>query len=88
MISQVSKQGGLEQPTELQPNDSVSSISSLAKIPRGCSPLLSKEQIYRNQIVETLEDLTRLLRLVAEQEKKCKYRLSPHSNFYDRHPMV
>lgn len=88
MITQVSNQVGLEQPTELQPNDSVSSISSLSEIPRGCSPPLSKEQIPRNQQVEALEDLTRLLRLMTEQEKKYEDRLSPHSNFYRRHLMV
>lgn len=70
MISQVSNQVGLEKSTELQSNDSVFSISFLSKILRGCSPPLSKKQIYRNQQVEALENFTRLLKLVTEQEKK------------------
>lgn len=38
--------------------------------------------------MEALKDLTRLINLVTEQEKKYKSRLSPHSNYYQRHVMV
>lgn len=38
--------------------------------------------------MEALKDITRLLTLVTEQEKKYEDRLSPHSNFYRRHLMV
>ena len=82
MISKANSQVGLEQSTELQPNNSVSSIPSLSNISRGCSPPLSKQQIHKNQQVEALKDLTRLLKLVTEQEKKYGDRLSPNSNFY------
>lgn len=53
-----------------------------SQTPRGCPPLLLQQQI------EALKDLTRLLNLVTEQEKKYEYRLSPHSNFYRQHLMV
>lgn len=88
MTFQVSDQVGLEPPTELLPNDSVSSVFSLSEIPRGCSPPFSKQQIYKDQQVKALEDLTRLLKLVTEQEKRYRDRPSPHSNFYRRHLMV
>lgn len=35
-----------------------------------------------------MKDLSRLLGLVTEQEKKYRYRLSPHGNFYQRHVIV
>ena len=35
-----------------------------------------------------MKDLTSLLKLVTEQEKKYGYRLSPLGNFYQRHVMV
>ena len=38
--------------------------------------------------MEALKDVTRLLTLVTEQEKKYGDRLSPYSNFYRRHLMV
>ena len=87
MISKANNQVGLEQSTELQPNNSVSPIPSLSDVPPGCTPF-SKEQIHDNQQVKALEDLNRLLKLVTEQEKQYGDRLSPHSNFYRRHLMV
>lgn len=38
--------------------------------------------------MEALRDLTQLLNLVTEQEKKYKNKLSPHSNYYQRHVMI
>ena len=87
-ISQANSQVELEQPTELQPSNSVSSIPSLSQTPRGCLPPLSKQQVDENHRIEALKDLTRLLELVTEQEKKYENRLSPQSNFYRRHLMV
>ena len=88
MISTANSHIGLEQPTESAANDSVSSVCPLSEIPRGSLPPLSKQQTHRNQQVEALKDITRLLTLVTEQEKKYKDRLSPHSNFYRCHLMV
>ena len=87
MISKANNQVGLEQLTELQPNNSVSSVPSLSDVPLGCIPP-PKQQIHDNQQVKALEDLNRLLKLVMEQEKQYGDRLSPHSNFYRRHLMV
>lgn len=79
---------GLEQPPESAPNVSVSSVCPLSGIPRGSLPLLSTQQTHRNQQVEALKDITRLLTLVTEQEKKHEDRLSPHCNFYRCHSIV
>lgn len=78
----------LEQRAESQPNNGVSSIPFLSEISRGYLPSLSKQQISKNQRPEALKNLTRLLELVIEQEKKYEDRLSPHSNFYQRHLIV
>ena len=88
MSSSANSQAGLEQPTKSPSIDSVSSIPPVSEILRGGLPSLSKQQIHRNQQVEALKDITRLLTLVTEQEKKYRDRLSPHSNFYRRHLMV
>ena len=88
MISQANSQVELEQPRELQPNDGTSSIPFLSQIPRRCLPPLSKKQLCKNNRMEALKDLTRLLELVTEQENKYEGRLSPHSNFYQRHVII
>ena len=88
MISQANSQDELEQSKESQSNAGVSSISPLSQVPRGCLPPPFKQQHSKNYRIEALKDLTRLLELVIEQEKKYKGRLSPHSNFYRRHLMV
>lgn len=88
ITSRVNSPVGLEQSRESSPINSESSTLSLSQIPRGCSPPLSQRQIERNQREEALKDLTRLLNLVTEQEKKYQFKLSPHSNFYRRHLMV
>ena len=73
---------------ESQPNNSESSPSSLSKIPRGGTPLLSKQQTLKSQRTESLKHLNKLLKLVTEQEKKYGTRLLPHSNYYRRHTIV
>ncbi len=89
MISAVKSQDGLDQaPESLLNNGAISAAHSLSEIPLGGSPSLSKQEIHKQQQIEALEDLTRLLKLVTEQEKKYEDRLSPHSNFYRRHLMV
>ncbi len=87
MASTVNSQVGLEQVAKSQPIDIVSSIS-LLDIPRGGTSSLSNQQVLKSQRTEALKDLNNLLKLVTEQEKKYKTRLSPHSNFYRRHIMV
>ena len=49
----------LDQSSESQPIESVSSSCTLSEVPRGRA-LLSKEQVFRNQRVEALEDLETL----------------------------
>lgn len=73
---------------ESSSNNSVPSDYLLSEISRGCSPPLLLQQVLENQRAKALEDLTRFLKLVTEQESKYKERLSSHSNFYRRHVMV
>lgn len=58
------------------------SIHLLSDVTRGGieSSVLSQQEIRRNQQVEALRDLSRLLNIVTKQEKKYQSRLSPHSN--------
>ncbi len=70
--SSANSQVGLEQQTESMPINPVSSVCPISEIPRGSLPLLSKQQTHKNQQVEALKDLTRLLTLVTEQEKKMR----------------
>ena len=79
MISAVKSQDRLDQAPESLPNNgAISAAHSLSEIPLGGSPSLSKQEIHKQQQVEALKDLTRLLKLVTEQEKKYEDRLSPH----------
>ena len=66
----------------------VSSPSPLSGVSRGGTSLMSSQETLKNQRIEALKDLNKLLRLVTEQEKKYETRLSPHSNFYRRQIMV
>ena len=81
MISNANSQVGLEKSTELQSNNSVYFIPSLFSILCGYSPPFIKQQIHKNQQVEALKELTKLLKLITKQEKEYRDRLSPYSNF-------
>ncbi len=70
MISQTHSQVELEQSRELQPNDSVFSIFLLSQISLGYLPSFSRQQLIKNNQIEVLKDLTGLLELIPEQEKK------------------
>ena len=50
-------------------------------------PLIFQEQ-QRELHASSLVSLNKLLSLVTEQDKKYGYRLSPRSNFFQRHVMV
>ena len=76
---------GLGQSSQSLPN---STVCPLSQIPHGSSVPLPKRQIYREKQIVALKELTRLMELVTEQEKKYRERLSPHSNFFQRHLMV
>ena len=60
----------------------------LSQIPSGCTPPKSKREIQKEQRIDALQDLTKLLQLVTDQEKKYEEQLSPHSDFYQRHIIV
>lgn len=88
VLSAANSQGELGQPPELRPNDHISRICPLSEVPRGGAPSLSKQEMFKDQPVEALRDLSKPLESVKAQEKKYGDRLSPHSNFYHRHIMV
>lgn len=75
MTSRVNSPIRQEQSMRLPPNNIESSKLPLSQTSRGCSPPLSQQQIDKNQRIEVLRDLTRLLNLVMKQEKKYKYKL-------------
>lgn len=66
----------------------INRVISLSNVPPGCLPPLSQEGVKENLRIDEPKDLSRLLKLVTEQEKKYECRLSPHSNLYRRHLMV
>ncbi len=88
MIFQANSQVKLKKPGKLQPNDNIFSIPLLFQILPGCLPPNSKQQLDKNNRMEALKDLTRLLELITKQKKKYEGRLSPYSNFYRRYLMV
>lgn len=51
-------------------------------------PSFIPPQSLKEQQIEALKDLSRLIELVTEQKKKYRDRLSPNSNYYQRHVMV
>lgn len=88
LISRENTQPGLASNPESGPSHEISSLSPLSQVPLGCAPLLSSQQIDREQRIIALKEMTRLVELVTEQGMKYKERLSPHNNFYRRHIMV
>lgn len=65
MIFKINNQVRLEQSTELQPNNNLSSIFFLSNVPPRYTSHL-KEQIYNKQQVKILENLNRLLQLITK----------------------
>lgn len=78
----------LAEPSLSEPVDSITPVSLLSQLPRGDLISKSKVQLRKEQRSQALKDITRLLELVTEQEKKYGERLSVQSNFYRRHLMV
>ena len=60
----------------------------LSQIPRCCISPHPDQLSLREERILALKEITRLLELLTEQEKKYEDRLSPHSNFYCQHVMV
>lgn len=66
MIFQANGQVELKQPRELQPNASNYYIILLSQVPYGCLLLFSKKQYSKNDQIQVLNDLTKLLELVIK----------------------
>lgn len=88
IASRINSPAELKQSGELSPINSESSILFLSQILCNCLPPFSQQQIEKNQQMKALKNLTRLLNLVIEQEKKYQYKLSLYSNFYYRYLIV
>lgn len=70
--------GNMESPIETE----ITPISS------ACPPPLTFQEQQREMRATGLGNLEKPLSLVTEQDKKYGYRLSPRSNFFQRHVMV
>ncbi len=88
ILSAANSPGGLGPLSELLPNDHISPACPLSDISRGSASSFSKQQIFKNQQIEALKDLTKLLESIRAKEKKYRDRFSPYSNYYRRHIMV
>ena len=66
MIFQANSQDKLEKSRELQPNAIVFFISLLSQVLFGCLSLFFKQQYSKNDQIQILKDLTRLLKLVKK----------------------
>lgn len=62
-------------------------IIPISELPRGIAAQ-SDQETQTAKRTNALKDLTRILQLVTEQEKRYGERLLPQSNFYRRHVMV
>lgn len=60
----------------------------LSQIPRGCISPHPDQLSSREERILALKEITRLLELLTEQEKKYEDRFSPHSNFYCQNVIV
>ena len=87
LFSQASTQSEQGEGLESCLGNSENKVYLLSQVPSGCT-LLSQEESFREQRVIALKEITRLLELVTEQEKKYEERLSPHGNFYRQHLML
>lgn len=87
LVSNASTPEGLAESSNSGIVDVPNPLYPLSQIPSGCTPPKSKREVEKEQRINALQDLTRLLELVTE-EKKYEEQLSPHSNFYRRHVMV
>ena len=59
----------------------------LSQVPPGGSTPQPDQLSFKEERVLALQEITRLLEFVTEQEKKYEDKLSLHSNFYRRHVM-
>ena len=84
LISEANSQPGLDKNLAPGPDDESNLSPSFLPILPGFIPL----QSHKKRQIKALKDLSRLIELVTEQEKKYGDRLSPHSNYYRRHVMV
>ena len=84
LISQASTQFELDESTKL----GVDNVYPLSQVPTGSSTPQPNQLFFREERVLALQEITRLFKLITEQEKKYEDRLLPYSNFYYQHIMV
>lgn len=88
LISQANIQSELDKSTKSGIDEDKNIVYPLSQVPPSGGTSQPNQLSYKEERVLALQEITRLLELVTEQEKKYEYRLSPHSNFYRRHVMV
>lgn len=81
LISKANNQPGYQ--NQVQKESESNPLPPDLSIPSGFIP----PQSHKEQQIEALKDLSQLIELVTEQEKKYGDRLFPHSNYYQRHIM-
>ncbi len=84
----VNSLSGLSHLSKLLSNDHLSPEYPLSDVPREDVSFFFKQQIFKNQRVEALKDLIKLLESVRAHEEKYRDRFSPHSYYYRRHIVV
>ena len=89
ILSAANSHDGLGQSPKPLPIDPELPASSLSDVSWGGGSILSKHEIFKNQRILALNDLSKLLESVKAQEKKYGGNmLSPYSNYYRWHLMV
>lgn len=68
--------------------ETMNNVEENTFLPRAYLPPLTFQERWIETRVQALADLERLLEFVTEQDKKYGYRLSPQTNFFQRHLMV
>ena len=88
LISPGNVQSELEKNTKSGIDEDKNVAHPLSQVPLGGSTSSPNQLSFTERRILALQEITKLLELVTEQEKNNEDRLSPHSNFYRRHIMV
>ena len=87
-ISNASTPEKLAYSSDLSIVDKPNQVVSLSQILSDCTSPKSKWEIQKEQRINKLQDLIKLLQLVINQEKKYREQLSTHSDFYQQYVIV
>ena len=88
LISPGNVQSELEKNTKSGIDEDKNVAHPLSQVPFGGSTSSPNQLSFTERRILALQEITRLLELVTEQERKYEDRPSTHSNFYRQHVMV